>query len=55
MMIQRRDDDLVTRRHVRRSPRRRHEVERFRGAAREDQAVRVSDVEEARDAIARLV
>jgi len=54
-MVQRRDYDLVAARDVGASPRADNEVERFRRAAREDQAVRILYSEKTRDAKTRLV
>jgi hypothetical protein len=52
VVLERRDDDLVALANVGVAPRRRHEVERLRRAAREYQAVRVGHAEELGDALA---
>src|SRR5215212_7509886 len=48
MMLEARDDDLVTRANVRATPRRRDQVERLRRSPCEDEARRVPDADELR-------
>jgi hypothetical protein len=49
-MIERRDDDLITRRDIRASPGARDEIQRFRRAAGEDETIRIFHTEKPRDA-----
>ena len=55
MVLECGDDDLVTRPDVFMPPGGRHEVERLRGAAREDQAVRIRNTKELRNPRTRRV
>src|SRR5690349_18998661 len=54
-MLETRDDDLVACFDVDAPPRRRDEIERLRGSAREDQTPRVLYAEELRDTLACLM